>query len=155
MIIYCLSIFVFIALSGTVGESATINERTGEPETFIVGSEDPEMNRAIKRARDTVDSFVKQLVSRRPSQTHFSVKKPFPLGKDPENEHIVDLRYDGKRLHGKIGNTPVNITTLKIGDTVSLLPSEISDWMILEDGHIVGGFTFRVLWQRMTGEERR
>ena len=122
-----LPILLVIVFSGSHLESATVSERGREPETFNVGSEDPEMNQAIKRARDSVQSFLKQLVAPKQNQSHFSVKKPFPFGKDGENEHIWvnSLRYDGTRLHGKISNTPVDLKNLKLGDLVSFLPSEI------------------------------
>ena len=55
------------------------------------------MNRAIKQARNTIENFLKQLGSSKPNQTHFSVKKPFLVGK-------VDLK------------------SLKSGDPISLLP---------------------------------
>jgi uncharacterized protein YegJ (DUF2314 family) len=104
-------ILLIVILCSEYIESATVSERGAEPETFDVDAEDAEMNRAIKQARDTIQIFLKRLVTRKPNQTHFSVKKPFPVGKDGENEHIWidDLRYDGKRLHGRISNTPVDL----------------------------------------------
>ena len=151
-----LGIVLIVTLASSHVESAEVTERQSEPDTVTVDAEDAEMNAAIKRARESVQTFLKYLVARKPNQTHFSVKKPFPVGNDGGNEHlwINDLRYDGKQLYGRISNTPVDLRSLKSGDPVSLLPSEISDWMILEDGAIVGGFTFRVLWKRMTLQEQ-
>jgi len=136
-------ILVAVILASSHTESATVSEREAEPGTVEVDAGDPEMNAAIQQARKTIQTFLQQLLAPKPNQTHFSVKKPFPVGKDGENEHIWidDLRYDGKRLHGRISNTPVDMRSLKPGAPVSLLPSEISDWMILEDGAIVGGFS--------------
>jgi uncharacterized protein YegJ (DUF2314 family) len=113
------------------------------------------MNSAIKKARDTFAIFLDRLTKKKSQQTLFSIKKPYPTP-DGGNEHIwIGVSsYDGSRLHGTIGNTPVNIRNLKEGDSVAVLPSEISDWMILEDGKIVGGYTFRVIWNRMTPNER-
>jgi uncharacterized protein YegJ (DUF2314 family) len=47
----------------------------------------------------------------------------------------------------------VNIPNLKLDEPVSFSPSELSDWMYLEDGKIVGGYTIRVLRNHMPAAE--
>jgi uncharacterized protein YegJ (DUF2314 family) len=37
---------------------------------------------------------------------------------------------------------------------VDFEPSYISDWMYIEDGYLVGGYTTRVIRDRMTPKER-
>lgn len=38
---------------------------------------------------------------------------------------------------------------------VEFEPLYISDWMYIEDGYLVGGYTTRVIRDRMTEEERK
>ena len=135
--------------------AAASRERNNEPPLSSFDSDDSEMNAAIKKARESVPVFLKYLANPNPDQAYFSIKKPFPTT-DGTNEHIwISVRsYDGVRFHGTINNRPVNIAGLKEGDLVAVLTGEISDWMILENGKIVGGYTFRVIWNRMSPAER-
>jgi len=45
------------------------------------------------------------------------------------------------------------VVDLKIGDEVSFPPAELTDWMYMEDGKIIGGYTIRVLRKRMSAKE--
>lgn len=39
-------------------------------------------------------------------------------------------------------------------ERVSFLPSQITDWMFLEDGYLVGGYTTQVIRAGLTTAER-
>jgi len=113
------------------------------------------MNAAINQAKKTTDSFLHALASAKSNQTDFAVKRRYATTNNSDFEHIwiSQLTYDGTLLHGKIGDDPVNIPNLKINDAVSCPPAELTDWMYMEDGMIVGGYTIRVLRKRMSGQE--
>jgi uncharacterized protein YegJ (DUF2314 family) len=72
-------------------------------------------------------------------------------------EHIwlSDLIFDGKKFHGKIGNEPLDIKKFSLGDHTEVLPSDISDWMIIEDNRLIGGYTIRVLRDNMSDNEKK
>jgi len=53
-----------------------------------------------------------------------------------------------------INNKPDKVTTIKMGERASVEPSEISDWMYIENRKLVGGFTLRVLRDGMPAGER-
>jgi uncharacterized protein YegJ (DUF2314 family) len=118
-------------------------------------SSDAEMNAAIADARRTINDFLKVLASPKSDQQNFSVKAPYPTKSHPGQEHIwiSNLSFDGKLLHGNVNDEPGDIADLKNGDRVSISPSQISDWMYLEDGKIVGGFTIRVIRNHMSAGE--
>jgi len=42
----------------------------------------------------------------------------------------------------------------RVKQRVEFEPSYISDWMYIDDGYLVGGYTTRVIRDRMTPEER-
>jgi len=130
-------------------------QRKDEPDVVNVDSDDVEMNTAISKARESTAEFLQILTSPKPNQTDFSAKRPYPKKSGSGGEHIwiSDLTYDGKLLHGKVGDDPVDIANLKIGDEVSFPPAELTDWLYLEDGKIVGGYTIRVLRKRMSPQE--
>ena len=85
--------------------------------------------------------------SPKPNQSGFAVKKKFPIRGD-EGEHIwlTELTYDGKEFHGRVNNEPVDVKNVKLGDRSSVSPAEISDWMFVQDGRLVGGATIRILY---------
>ncbi|MFN8443120.1 MAG: DUF2314 domain-containing protein [Caldilineaceae bacterium] len=67
---------------------------------------------------------------------------------------LIDISYQDGKFTGKIGNEPVYRKDLKLGDEVTVPISSITDWMIIEDGKLIGGYTIRVLRNRMSETER-
>ncbi len=128
--------------------------RDGEPEVHMVSGEDPEMNSAMEQARASVTTFITSLQNPGQNQTHFSVKAKIVDGDHTEHIWLYDVTYDGNQFLGKIGNNPLNVKNFALGDEIALVPSEISDWMIVEDKKLVGGYTLRVLRNRLSEEER-
>jgi uncharacterized protein YegJ (DUF2314 family) len=43
---------------------------------------------------------------------------------------------------------------VKLKDQASVAPSAISDWMFIENGELMGGYTIRLLYSRASPEER-
>jgi len=57
-------------------------------------------------------------------------------------------------MNGVIDNAPNNIPSVQLGDTISVSEDVISDWMFKKSDSIYGGFTIRVLRDRMNETER-
>jgi len=129
--------------------------RAGEPAVHMVSGKDPDMNSAIEQARATVDTFIAGLQNPAQNQTHFSVKAQIVDGVHSEHIWLYDVSFDGRQFQGKIGNNPINVENVAPGDDFVLKPSEISDWMIIEDNRLVGGYTIRVIRNRLPAEERQ
>ncbi|MGC3991527.1 MAG: DUF2314 domain-containing protein [Chthoniobacteraceae bacterium] len=155
-------LFLTFCLAGAISgckrseRNPDVLHRDGDPDVIYVDSEDAEMNAAIAHAQSTKAEFLQTLQAAKPNQTDFSAKRPYLTNKggtDREHIWVSNLSYDGKLLHGTIGDDPVNIPHLKLGDPVSFPPDELSDWMYLEDGKIVGGYTIRVLRKRMSPQD--
>ena len=89
------------------------------------------------------------------NQRDFQVKKLFI--KDGKAEHIwlTDVKFNGNRFVGSVDNRPEFIKGVKVGMRASVNPDEISDWSYVEDGHLVGGYTIRVLYSELTPAERQ
>ncbi len=126
----------------------------GDPDVFQVKDDDAQMDRATRRARKTVGQFLTALQHPTATQHGFAVKKLFV--KDGEGEHIwmTDIHYSGGRLHGIVDNRPTMIKGLKVGDRHSVNPDEVSDWLYIDNGHLVGGYTLRVLASELSPEQR-
>jgi uncharacterized protein YegJ (DUF2314 family) len=119
-----------------------------------VAENDPKMNAAIDKARASVNTFTQALKAPKPTQSAFSVKMPFTDGKHTEHMWLTSVTFDGQKFHGTLNNDPEMVSNVKIGAKVSVESSKISDWMFVENGKLVGGYTLRVLRASMSASER-
>jgi uncharacterized protein YegJ (DUF2314 family) len=115
---------------------------------------DTRMNAAIEKARATVPTFLAALKGPKPGQSAFSVKMAFTDGKDTEHMWLTPVSFDGTTFRGTVNNEPEKVKTVRLGQKVTVAPSEISDWMYVENRKLVGGYTLRVLRDAMTPAER-
>ena len=120
----------------------------------LVSKDDAQMNAAMATARTTVGTFITALKSPRSTQTAFSVKARFTDGNGVEYMWLVPVTFDGKTFHGEINNTPEKVMTVKLGQSVTVETSEIADWMYIDNGTLVGGYTTRALRDTMSPMER-
>ena len=137
-----------VVLTGGCGPLKT------EDKTIAVSSGDARMNAAMATARSTAGTFITALQSPKSGQAGFSVKMPVTDGKNTEYMWLSDVSYDGKTFHGKINNQPETVKTVKLGQSTAVEPSGIADWMIIDNGVLVGGYTLRVLRDAMSASER-
>jgi uncharacterized protein YegJ (DUF2314 family) len=119
-----------------------------------VRSEDPEMMAAIQQARDSFRKFLNAYMSPTPKQSAFLVKIAFVKGSDVEHIWLADLDLAGAKPTGVIADTPIR-KDLRFKQRVEIDFTYLSDWMYIEDGKLVGGFTTRLLRNRMSSEERK
>jgi len=120
-----------------------------------VETEDSEMNAAIATAQSSLTNFLAVFASPKTNQQFFLVKAKFAAGNGFEHIWVADLAYDGSIFHGVIANEPERIKTLRFKQPVDVQPSQVSDWMFVQDGKLVGGYTSRVLRNRMTPQQRQ
>ncbi len=124
------------------------NQRNGLPNiphrVISVEQTDETMNAAMSKSRETFSQFEKNWTGRR-VDLH-SIKFAIPSDADLL-EHIwfTPIRIDGDRITARCANDPKDVADLKYGDVRTFNRSEISDWMIMENGKCYGGYTIRVL----------
>jgi uncharacterized protein YegJ (DUF2314 family) len=130
-------------------------ERRGQPAVVQVSDDDDTMNRAINEARATVDQFIAALNAPQPSQQAFSVKLLVSDGQHSEHMWVTPVRYEQGKFFGQINNVPDLVRGVTLGDEVSVPANEISDWMFVDRGRLIGGFTIRVLRDGLSPGEKR
>jgi uncharacterized protein YegJ (DUF2314 family) len=54
---------------------------------------------------------------------------------------------------GTINNDPNKVSTVKLGERIEIPEADISDWMYLRDGKVVGNYTLRPLLKKMPAKE--
>jgi len=121
-----------------------------EDRTISFSADDPEMEGAINAARETLGDFLRAFVRPTKNQKSFLLKVKFF-----EKEHIwmADLDLSSKPSIGTVANEP-NAPELKFMQRAEFDPSQITDWMYVEDGYLVGGYTTQLIRSRKSPEER-
>jgi uncharacterized protein YegJ (DUF2314 family) len=124
------------------------------PPTLEFGEDNPKMNAAIQKARATVQDFVRALQNPKPGQHEFSVKAKVTEGAQAEHMWLTELVYDGQKFTGRLANEPEVLKNVRLNSRWSVSAAEISDWMYVERGRLVGGFTIRVMREHLFPSER-
>jgi uncharacterized protein YegJ (DUF2314 family) len=117
--------------------------------------EDVEMEAAFRQARETLDSFVEKIEVSQPNRTLVAVKVRFALPDGTTQDLWVDrISYRDGSFHGTMGD---DIPTLKLSvdDKITINRDDILDWMMVENGKLIGGYTIRLAFQRMTPKEKQ
>ena len=115
---------------------------------------DSELEAASEQARDTLDDFIGKIATPHADRTFVAVKVRFrPPDESPQDIWVDEVTYSNGVLRGSIGD---DIPSLKFeaGEKITINEEDIVDWMIVEDGKLVGGYTIRLAIQRMSTEER-
>ncbi len=122
--------------------------------TFI--DPDPELEEAVRQAQDTIYVFRQAFLAPKPDYTLMSLKVRFANDGEVEDMWtepmlILDNVYTVRMVEGvtlEQGIHPDRLVDVKLPDIV--------DWMILQkDGKVIGGYTLRLDYERMTPEEQK
>ena len=133
------------------GESKTnFVSRDNEANIHFTEDSDDRMNWAIEKANYTLYYFEDCLKAPKSGQTRFSIKV------NVDNEHIwlSAPEFDSEgNLFGVVENEPLHTTTVKKNQKIGLDKGLISDWIIEENGRLIGGYTIRAIRDGYTGDE--
>lgn len=129
---------------------------------FMAQQDDPAMVQAVKSAQQKFRFFWRELAweHRRilPALDVACVKAPFS-DSDEESEveqmWFNEISFDGKFVSGKLVNSPNRLKSVKVGDTVHLPITGISDWMYAIRGQVFGGYTVNAIRAGMSSAERK
>jgi len=113
------------------------------------------MNAAIAKAASTRLPRRASYEGHEASESGHSLKVRFAL---PDNrvEHIwiVDVKkLTDSSYSGRFANTPEQLVGARIGDVTEFNEADISDWLFMRNGKIVGGETTLVLLKDLPKEE--
>ena len=117
----------------------------------------PELLRITREAQAGLSFFFRLLTAAEDGEGGFCVKYPFTSdsgGVDSEQMWLTGIRFRNNRYYGKLANTPVHVSGMKKGDTVSFIPDNITDWMYVKNGEIIGGRSIKYLLEQIPEKER-
>ncbi len=148
-----------LALWSFIAQAADPRQELGksntEPPYIEVPKNHAAMHRAVLQARKTVGAFITALRHPAPDQKDFEIKKPFIQNGQIEHIWLSDVQLVGNRLQARVDNQPRKIQGLKLGQVVSVDPKEISDWLYIDHGKLVGGYTVRVQYSELSAKEKQ
>jgi uncharacterized protein YegJ (DUF2314 family) len=125
-----------------------------EPEIMSFEPEDAEMNSAMEKARADLAPFLKALSQPSSTRDHLAIKVGFSDDYGNEYLWLSDVRYQDGIFRGTVSNQPETVKSTYYGASVSVPAQQIADWMFIENGRLVGGYTMRVMRGRLSNEER-
>ncbi|HCN52126.1 MAG TPA: DUF2314 domain-containing protein [Chryseobacterium sp.] len=159
-ILSLLSVLVFAFCTGqsnNVKEKKTEQEKYLENAIYQISSRDKGMIAAIETARKTFYKFENALKSGNPNFKNFGLKKAFKSDQGDEFLWISPVLYSKElnKYAGTVNSPPVYTKEVKHDEVVEIEKNEISDWIYFDNGILQGGYTIRILRDRMTKEERK
>lgn len=142
-------------LSKIFGKKKVI-DREGEPSMVYIPNEDERMNWAIEKANLTLWYFEESLRNPKHYQNYFSIKVCIMDGEIGEHIWLIEPHFDEDgNLFGTVGNEPVDVKTVKLDQKIGIDRDFISDWMIIENGRLVGGYTLRAIREGIPDDKKQ
>lgn len=143
----------FLLSFGCADIAGANQEHENRPDgIYRVGADDADMNAAKARAIATLPKFYSRFANPTANDSDFMIKFDIVPGEAAEYVWATDLDRSTTPMTGILENQPEE-TTHQIGDRVPIPESSIIDWMYRRGRVMQGGFTVRVLLDRMSPED--
>jgi uncharacterized protein YegJ (DUF2314 family) len=122
--------------------------------TPITSATDAELEATIVKARDSLDTLIAKIATPHTDRTFVAVKVRFyPPDEVSQDIWADEVTYNNGVFRGTMGDD-IPALKLEMGEKITIEEENIVDWMIVEEGKLIGGFTIRLAVQRMSPEER-
>lgn len=132
----------------------TFLRRSGNPDVYQVKGDDPQLIQAIEKAKHTLKYFKDCLVSPKPYQTYFSIKTKLTDGNHIEYIWLDAAEISENVIYGIVNNVPANLKNIELGKKIGVSENEITDWLIIENNRLIGGYTIRAIRDKMSRPHR-
>lgn len=139
---------VLCTLAMATGSSISAQEKA-----IPVSPLNAEMNAAVAKARTTLPTFWASLDKPKPGETGFALKVKISGGGKNEHFWLINIDRKGNSLAGTINNKPNIVMSVKEGQRHQFTERDISDWMFMRNGKIVGNETMRPLLKTLPKEK--
>ena len=153
---FLLLVFVFLASCSPAEPTSISSPGFTTSHTPIPPLADEELAEAVRQAQETLHIWRQEFLAPKKSYSMTSLKVRFGGEGDLEDMwtepvYILDNIYTVRMVEGvtvEQGIHPDRLLDIKAEDII--------DWMLLEeDGTLVGGYTLRLEYRRMTPEEQK
>lgn len=118
-----------------------------------VPSDDPAMDAAIAKARDTLPQFWQAFQARSRGDDGFALKVRIDDEFGTEYFWVINIERRDGTITGEINNDPGVVRSVKLGERIEVPERDISDWLFMRRGKMVGNETLRPLLKLMPEAE--
>ena len=132
----------------------TFLRRSANPDVYQVKENDPQLNQAIEKAKLTIQYFKNSLEQHNPNQTYFSIKTKLTDGNHIEHIWLDAVEISDNIVYGIANNAPTNLRNIELGAKIGVSEADISDWLIIEENRLIGGYTIRAIRDKMSRPQR-
>lgn len=141
-------------LNKLFGSKKNKKKREGSPDVYYIPNEDERMNWGMEKSRLTLHYFQECIENPKQEQQYFSIKAKIEDGNNTEHIWLMEPSFDNEgNVYGIIGNEPADVKNIAINEKVGIPFNDVSDWMIIEDGRLIGGYTIRAIRDGLTGND--
>ena len=147
------------ALAGILALAGCANDadkaaKLHDGDLFQVANDDAKMNAALAKGKASLPQFVTALKENKSSRRKFAVYARFVENEKVEFLWIDPVVLEGANFRGIVANEPEMLTKIKAGDRIVVPAADVSDWMYVENGKLVGAYSTRVLRDQLSAAER-
>jgi len=142
-----------LALSLLVAGTATGQQQRDENEVFMVGAQDKEMVAAIRKARNSLDSFLELAQNPPPEVSGLRLKVMVTDPNGTEHFWVTRFKPTATGFEGTLANEPRVVKSVTHGQLLSFKRADISDWGYVKNGRQVGSFTVCVMLKQAPKEQ--
>ena len=133
--------------------AAAVEPALQESEPIVnVAADDAEMNAAKARGIATLPQFYERLAAPAADETEFMIKFDILPGDEAEFVWAADLDRSRVPMTGMLVNQPIH-TDHRIGQRVPIAEGDVIDWTYRRGRVMQGGFTNRVLLDRLPADQ--
>lgn len=134
------------------GKKKNIVKREGNPDVYNMPNENERLNWAMEKARLTLHYFEACLTNPKDGQEYFSIKARIEDNGKTEHIWLRESSFDGDgNIFGIVGNEPIDVKNVSIDEKIGITKEHVSDWMIIENGKLIGGYTIRAIRDGLEG----
>ncbi|HVJ68710.1 MAG TPA: DUF2314 domain-containing protein [Caulifigura sp.] len=105
--------------------------------------QEEEMEKAMDEAVEKLDNFNAVLKAPKKTQEQFAIKFIVEVKDEGEMLWLSEPKFDKGVYTGKLANQPALAKHLKMGEVIKVKEDDVVDWMYVEDGKLMGGYTIR------------
>ena len=141
-------------LNKLFGNKKKVRKRKGNPDVYDMPNENERMNWAMEKSRLTLHYFKECVKTPKDGQQYFSIKARIEDNEKTEHIWLMEPDFDNEgNIYGIVGNEPIDVKNVTIDEKIGISFDYVSDWMIIENGRLIGGYTIRAIRDVLTGSE--